>query len=98
MALLANQFSTEISNTTSTGIMLGGLVPFTAGLWRVENDGTVPCRLTLASTSPSTDGYEVKAGESRDFALPGATNRFALSTTSSSTEDHRRVRVLAMGN
>ena len=94
MALTLDQFSTEISNTTSTGLLLAGNLAFTANRWEVDNGGTIPLRLTLASTTPSTDGYEVKPGESRAFV--GATSKFALSTTSSSTEDHRRARVLAL--
>ena len=93
MALTASQFSTEISNTTSTGLLLSGNLAFDAGLWKISNDGSVPVRLTLTSTSPSTDGYEIQAGESREFAV--LSSKYALSTTSSSTADHRRVRVIA---
>ena len=95
MALTASQFSTELSNTTSTGLLLSGNLGFDAGEWRVSNDGTVPVRLTLTSTSASTDGYEIKAGETRTFAV--TSSKFALSTTSSSTADHRRARVVAVG-
>lgn len=94
MPLWLGQFSTEISNTTSTGLLLSGNIPFDAPYWRVDNGGTLPVRLTLASTAASTNGYEVKAGESREFY--GATSKYALSTTSSSTADHRRARVLAL--
>lgn len=95
MALTASQFSTEISNTTSTGLLLSGNLTFNAGLWKVSNDGTVPVRLTLTSTTASTGGYEIQAGEARDFAV--TSSKFALSTTSSSTGDHRRVRLVAVG-
>lgn len=95
MALAASQFSTEISNTTSTGLLLSGNIAFDAGLWTVSNDGSLPVRLTLTSTSASTGGYEIQAGETRAFAV--TSSKFALSTTSSSTADHRRVRVVAVG-
>ena len=96
MALTASQFSTEISNTTSTGLMLSGNLAFDANVWKVSNDGTIPLRLTLGSTSASTGGYEVQAGETREFAV--LSSKFALSTTSTSTADHRRARVVAMGS
>ena len=94
MALTLDQFSTEISNTTSTGLLLSGNLAFNAAYWRVDNGGTLPVRFTLTSTAASTDGYEVKAGESREFY--GVTSKYALSTTSTSTADHRRVRVVAL--
>ena len=94
MPLAVNQFSTELSSTTSTGLLLSGALAFTAAYWRVDNGGTLPVRVTLQSTTASTDGYEIKAGESREFWAP--TSKFAVMTTSSSTEDHRRVRVVAM--
>lgn len=97
MALTLNQFSTELSNTTSTGLLLSGNLTFDAAYWRIDNDGTVPVRLTLASTGATTGGYEIRAGESRVFDLSSSTSKFALSTTSSSTEDQRRVRVMALG-
>lgn len=96
MALTANQFTTEISDTTSTGLLLAGNLQFNAAWWQVRNDGTLPIRLTLASTEASTGGHKVRAGETRVFET-GATSKYALSTTSSSTADHRRVGVLALG-
>ena len=94
MALSLNQFSTELSNTTSTGLILSGNIGINANYWRVDNDGTLPLRLTLASTVESSSGYEIKAGESKEFYM--VTSKYALFTSSSSTEDHRRVRVFAM--
>lgn len=95
MALTANQFSTEISNTTSTGLLLAGNLAFNAGLWTVVNDGTVPVRFSLTSTVADTGGHEVQAGETRAFAV--MSSKFSLTTSSSSTADHRRVRVVAVG-
>ncbi|MDO8700638.1 MAG: hypothetical protein Q7J56_03200, partial [Deltaproteobacteria bacterium] len=86
MSLTLDQHSTDLSNTTSTGLLLAGNLAFSAVYWRVDNDGTVPVRFSLRSTGGDSGGYEVKAGESREFQAPGGTNKFSLTTSSSSTE------------
>ena len=93
--LTADQFSTEIENTTSTGLLLAGNLGFDAVRWTVVNAGTVPVRLTLTSTSASTDGPEIRPGEAPVFMV--SSSKYALSTTSTSTADHRRARVTALG-
>lgn len=99
MLLAPNQFSTELSNATSTGTLLGGSLTFSASYWRVKNDGTVPVRFTLNSTSPSTNDYEIRPGSLEEFQNVPASSKFGLMTTSTSTSlaDHRRVAVLALG-
>lgn len=89
----------EHSGTTSTGTILAATVTFPATYWRVANEGTIPLRVTFGSTAGTTGGYEVRPRDDKEFRLPGATNLFALLTTSTSTDgaDHRRVRVLALG-
>ena len=98
MALAAEQFSTEISGTTSTGILLAGNLLFNATSWRVRNFGTVPVRFSLESTTPTTGDYEIGPGITEQFLVP-PTAKFGVLTTSTSTDglDHRRVQVLAVG-
>lgn len=93
--LVADQFTTEIADTTSTGLLLAGNLAFNATYVRVDNRGSLPLRLTLTSTVASTGGHEVRAGESREFRA-AQTSKFALSTTSTSTADHRIARVTAL--
>ena len=98
MSLVANQYRTALSGTTSTGALLSVDFGFSASYVRVANDGTVPLRATFTSTVASTEDAEIQAGEV--FEWQGAlTQVFGLLTTSTSTDgaDHRRVRVLALG-
>jgi len=97
MPLTANQYRTELSGTTSTGSLLSVDFGFDAGYVRVANDGTVPLRVTFASSVATTADAEVKPGEFVEHRI--ATHVLGLLTTSTSTDgtDHRRARVLALG-
>jgi hypothetical protein len=95
--LVADQFSTEHTGTTSTGTILGGALTFTPSRWSVQNLGTVPVRFSLNSTSPATGDAEVRPGTVRNFNVPSS--KFGVLTTSTSTDglDVRAVRVSAWG-
>ena len=99
MAQTANQYSTQIEGTTSTGSLLSVNFGFDASYVRVSNVGTVPLRVTFKSTSATTDDGEVKAGETTEWSGGGQTYRCGVMTTSTSTDgvDLRRVRLLATG-
>ena len=98
MALFANQYRTEVVDTTSTGAFLQASPGFDASYVRVANDGTVPIRATFNSTVASTADAEIRAGEVLEWR-GGPTSKLGLLTTSTSTDglDHRRVRILALG-
>ena len=95
MALLVGtQYSADVGTTTSTGVVLGGTVPFNANHAWIQNRGTVPLRASFASTAPSTGDIEIPPGAAGAFRGLN-TSKFGLLTTSTSTDgtDHRRARV-----
>ena len=98
MILTANQYRTELAGTTSTGSLLSADFGFTASYVRIANGGTVPLRVTLASSVASTGDLELVSGEVLESQTI-ATHVLGLMTTSTSTDgtDHRRARVLALG-
>lgn len=96
--IAAAVFSTEHSGTTSTGTVLANVLPFTAYRWDVQNGGTLPLYLNLGSSEGSTGAPRVGPGET--LKLEASSARFALLTTSTSTDgtDHRIARVRATGD
>lgn len=99
MLTLPNQYRTEVRGTTSTGSLLSAALDFSANYVRVANGGTVPLRATFNSTVASTNDAEVRPGEVLEWQS-GPTYKIGIMTTSTSTDgtDHRRVRVLALGD
>lgn len=97
MALTANQYTTDMAGTTSTGSLLSVNFGFDANYVRIANVGTLPLRVTFRSTTATTDDGEVIAGGVIEWR--GTTYRCGVLTTSTSTDgaDLRRVRVLATG-
>lgn len=98
MSLLANQYRTQVSGTTTTGALLSADFGFDANYVRVANDGVVPLRLTLTSSVATTADAEVRPGDAVVWT-GGLTHVLGLATTSTSTDgtDWRRARVLATG-
>ena len=96
--LTSNQYRTEISSTTSTGSLLSADFGFNATYVRVFNDGSVPLRMTMASSMATTADEELRPGEVVE-AKPIQTHVLGLLTTSTSTDgtDWRKARVLALG-
>ena len=97
MKVTAGQHSTEHSGTTSTGVLLGGVLAFSPSVWIIQNLGTVPLRFSLDSTTPTTGNHEVPPGVTHTLPVPS--NTYSVLTTSSSTDgsDWRRVRLLGVG-
>lgn len=98
MLLTGDQYRSQFSGTTSTGSLLSASLDRSYAHITVWNDGTLPLRVTVASTVASTSDHELRPGEAlviRDTP----TSKFGVMTTSTSTEsaDHRRFRVLGTG-
>lgn len=99
MSLIANQYRShpDITGTTST-VLLSADFGFDAGYVRVDNNGSVPLRVTLTSSVATTADAELATGAVLEVrGVP--THVLGLWTTSTSTEatDYRRARVLALG-
>ena len=97
MYLTPIQQISSVSGTTSTGTLIALGLDYTVNRVCIFNNGTVPVRLSLDSTSGSTSGLEIRAGETREFNA--MTHKMAVLTTSTSTggDDHRVVRLIALG-
>ena len=94
----ANQYETEVHNTTSTGAVLSADLGFDASYVRLVNAGTLPLRYTVQTSVASTSDAELEAGEVIEVRGM-VTSRLGLMTTSTSTDlaDRRRVRIVATG-
>ena len=99
MAQTANQYSTEASSTTSTGLLLSANFGFNASYVRIVNRGTLPLRWTVNSTAATTNDGDLRAGEQTEWRGGGQTSRVGVMSTSTSTSgvDMRRVHVHASG-
>ena len=99
MAQTANQYSTEVSQTTSTGSLLSVNFGFDASYVRIANRGAAPLRYTLTSTVATTGDGDLRAGEVVEWRDGGATYRLGVMSTSTSTDgvDTRRVHIYATG-
>ena len=97
MYLTPIQQISSVSGTTSTGTLIALGLDYTVNRVCINNDGTVPVRVVFDSTTGSTGGLEIKAGESKNFDV--TTYKMAVLTTSTSTggDDHRAVRLIALG-
>lgn len=100
MSLITNQYRSApaINGSTSTGPLLSADFGFDASYVRVENTGTVPLRVTLASTVATTADAELGSGAVMEVHEI-QTHVLGLTTTSSSTDttDFKRALVLALG-
>ena len=85
------QFSTEVVISTSDGLGKIGIdFGFDANQIIVLNDKASPVYMSLNSTSGSTGGHQIKAGESRSFSQM-LLGRMSFASTSTSSGDVVRV-------